>query len=69
MPPQYGRLFDRGFISFAADGTILVSPALPRDKLALLGVKEGARLTAVDARLRPFLAFHRERVFIRHDGE
>src|SRR5262245_46674101 len=29
--PQYDRLFDRGFISLADDGTILVSPALPRD--------------------------------------
>src|SRR5205807_1990193 len=30
---QYDRLFDRGFISFADDGGILLSPALPKDKL------------------------------------
>jgi putative restriction endonuclease len=66
--PQYDRLLDRGFISFAADGTLLLSPALPGDKLDQLGVQEDARLKAVDKGHQPFLAFHRERVFIRHDG-
>jgi hypothetical protein len=67
--PQYDRLFDRGFISFADDGSLLLSPALPRDKLDLLGVREDARLKALEKAHRPFMAFHRDRVFIRHDGE
>jgi predicted restriction endonuclease len=67
--PQYDRLFDRGFISFADDGTILLSPALPKDQLDLLGVREDARLTAVASGHRPFLTFHRDRVFIRHDAQ
>jgi hypothetical protein len=46
--PQYDKLFDRGFISFADDGGILISPALPRDKFDVLGVREDARLKAVD---------------------
>jgi hypothetical protein len=41
----------------------------PADKFGLLGVKEDARLKAVDRAHRPLLAFHCDRVFIRHDGE
>jgi putative restriction endonuclease len=67
--PQYDRLFDRGFISFADDGAIFLSPALPRDKLDLLGVREDARLTAVAPAHQPFLSFHRDRVFSRHDAQ
>jgi hypothetical protein len=67
--PQYDRLFDKGFISFAEEGKILVSPALPRDRFDLLGVKEDAKLMKiVPAHLR-FLSFHRDRVFIRHDAQ
>ena len=67
--PQYDRLFDRGLISFADDGTMLISPALPRDKFDLLGLSEAARLRAVAAAHQPFLSFHRDRVFIRHDAQ
>jgi hypothetical protein len=67
--PQYDRLFDRGLISFADDGGLLVSPALPKDKFDLLGVREDARLAAVTAAHKPFLAFHRDRVFVRHDAQ
>jgi hypothetical protein len=66
--PQYDRLFDRGFISFADDGGLLVSPALPKDQLELLGVRVDARLAAVGPAHTPFLAFHRDRVFVRHDA-
>ena len=44
-------------------------PALPRDKFTLLGVSEGARLAAVAPAHRPFLSFHRDRVFIRPDSQ
>jgi hypothetical protein len=67
--PQYDRLFDRGFISFDDNGKMLFSPALPKDKLDLLGVSEDARLALVAPAHRPFLSFHRERVFLRHDDQ
>jgi predicted restriction endonuclease len=65
--PQYDRLFDRGFISFDDDG--ILSPALPKDKLELLGVRENGKLKAVNQAHRPFLTFHRERVFLRRDEQ
>jgi hypothetical protein len=67
--PQYDRLFDRGLISFADDGAILLSEALPRGKLPLLGVREDARLSEVDPAHRPYLSFHRDRVFVRGNGQ
>ena len=67
--PQYDRLFDLGYISFRDDGGILISAVLPRARLPLLGIKEDAGLSAVAAAHRPFLSFHRDRVFIRLDQE
>ena len=67
--PQYDRLFDLGYISFRDDGGILISAALPKDQLPLLGVEEDAGLSAVVAAHRPFLSFHRDRVFIRPDDD
>jgi putative restriction endonuclease len=67
--PQYDKLFDRGFISFTDDGGILVSPALPKDKFDLLGVREDAKLAVVSPPHRPFLSFHRDRVFIRNEAQ
>jgi predicted restriction endonuclease len=67
--PQYDRLFDRGFITFADDGSLLVSPALPRHEFDLLGLPEDAKLTAVDSEHRPYLAFHRDRVVLRSDAD
>jgi predicted restriction endonuclease len=67
--PQYDKLFDRGFLSFADGGGILLSPATPQDKFELLGVREDARLRAVGAAHRPFLSFHREHVFLRPDAQ
>jgi putative restriction endonuclease len=66
--PQYDKLFDRGFISFEDDGGIFVSPALPKDKFDLLGVRADARLSTVAAEHRPFLSFHRDRVFIHSEA-
>jgi hypothetical protein len=67
--PQYDKLFDCGLISFEDNGGILVSPALPKDKFDLLGVREDARLAAVAPAHRPFLSFHRDRVFNRPDAQ
>jgi hypothetical protein len=67
--PQYDRLFDRGLISFADDGAVLISAALPRHELPVLGVREDARLSAVAQAHRSFLSFHRQRVFIHPDTQ
>ena len=67
--PQYDKLFDRGFLGFEDDGSLVISPALPSDKFELLGVNESARLSAVANEHRPFLAYHRDHVFIHVDSQ
>jgi hypothetical protein len=60
----------RGHLSAQAEPLLRQSPpALPKEQLDLLGVREDARLTAVASGHRPFLTFHRDRVFIRHDAQ
>jgi predicted restriction endonuclease len=67
--PQYDRLFDRGYVSFDADGRLLVSGVLGREQLARLGVRESDRLRYVRDEHQPFLEYHRRRVFLAHGRE
>jgi hypothetical protein len=57
--------FDAGLISFADDGTILVSPQLSDHDRAALGITEALRLTAVGPGHQKRLAWHREHIFLR----
>ena len=66
LTPDVDLLFDRGFISFEDQGTVLVSPRLRLADLARLGLRG---LTARN--VRPFadrqagyLSWHRQWVFL-----
>lgn len=66
--PQYDHLFDRGYITFQDDGRLEPSPAittLPADRL---GIDLGGKLRRIDDAHLPFLAFHREEVFVARRG-
>lgn len=57
-------LFDRGLITFADDGQPLLSPRLPPEALAALGLVNGIPpLRRVAEGHRPFLAHHRDHEF------
>lgn len=58
---QLHRAFDRGLISFADDGTLLLSSRLSRGDAAALAIPRGARLKFVPERTRQYLAHHRSR--------
>jgi hypothetical protein len=67
LTPSIDHLFDRGFISFADDGALLVSPVAHRPSLQRMGVAvdrhvDVGRFTAGQSR---FLEFHRDAVFLR----
>jgi len=66
LTPSIDHLFDRGFISFEADGTLIVSPVAHRRSLERMGVPVGERANvgAFSAGQRRYLEFHRERVFL-----
>jgi putative restriction endonuclease len=66
LTPSIDHLFDRGFISFGGEGTLLVSPVADRPSLERMGVPIGERVNvgSFSSGQRKFLEFHRERVFL-----
>ncbi len=63
LAPHLDAAFDGGWITFEDDGSMRVSPALPADARALLGLTPPLRIAALAAGHRQFLPWHRERVF------
>lgn len=52
-------LFDTYLATFLVDGALVVSPAVPSNAQAQLGMVPGLRLRWLDDRHPPYLAFHR----------
>lgn len=65
LSPAIDACFDAGYISFADDGTVLISEKLGADDARCLGVHADMRLRRIDDGHRQYLAFHRENVFKR----
>lgn len=65
LSPHIDHLFDQGFISFANDGTLLVSPQADVDTLILWGVEAEGNYGPFRSEQLSYLAFHREFVFKR----
>ena len=65
LAPHLDAAFDAGLIAFDDQGRLLLSPELTREDADRLGLHADLRLREVDARHLPYLAFHRQEVFIR----
>lgn len=67
LTPSIDHLFDRGFISFADNGQVLVSPVAHRDSLRRMGVDPVAppHVGAFSSGQRAYLEYHRENVLLR----
>ena len=63
LAPHYDALFDDGFISFADDGHILLSPNLPPSIVDALGIDSAFVGTDLGPRTHGYLAYHRSSVF------
>lgn len=63
LAPHLDAAFDRGFITFANDGTLLVSATLDADAQRLLGFAPTMRLDALTDHHRKYMAWHRDHVF------
>ena len=63
LAPHLDALFDGGWISFDEDAGLLVSPDLPSDQQALLGVQRGWRLSELAEQHRHYLTWHRREIF------
>ncbi|MCC7535009.1 MAG: HNH endonuclease [Deltaproteobacteria bacterium] len=63
LAPHLDAAFDRGFITVADDGAIVVSARLDSGQRAILGLAVPLRLKTLASTHRGYLDWHRERVF------
>jgi putative restriction endonuclease len=63
LAPHLDAAFDRGFITVADGGEVVVSDRLEADDLARLGLSMPLRVTRLADGHRRYLAFHHEMVF------
>lgn len=60
LSPHIDHLFDRGYLSFADDGAILLGAGCDKDTLAKWQVEEGTVCGPFRAEQLPYLSYHRE---------
>lgn len=65
LNPTLDKLFDRGYISFKDDGSLIISPLLGEQDISLLGITRSMKLYKVEAGCLPYLKFHREAVYVK----
>jgi hypothetical protein len=63
LAPHLDAAFDRGFITVADDGAVIVADTLDRDARALLGLNARLRVETLSSGHRRYLPWHREHVF------
>jgi hypothetical protein len=59
------RTFDRGYVSFAEDGAIMISPLMSVESMRALGIRPDMALRICDERIGSYLAYHREHIFVQ----
>ena len=67
LTPSIDHLFDRGFIGFEDDGTLIISPVAHPLSLERMGVRtnEVVNVGGFSAGQRSFLDFHRKSVLLK----
>ena len=62
---MYDKLFDKGFITFEKDKTLLVSPWLSPIKQKRLGIYTGKLINQLplDSKREEYLQYHRDYIF------
>jgi putative restriction endonuclease len=68
LAPHLDAAFDRGFITLADDGAVIVSPLLGEGDRHVLGLESPLRVRTLHNAHRIYLPWHRERVFKNANG-
>ena len=70
LTPSIDHLFDRGFISFADDGELILSPIADQDSLQKMGVPTRHKITVggFNSDQRHFLEYHRNETLLKSVG-
>lgn len=63
LSPHVDHLFDQGYISFADNGAVLLSPALDREVLAAWHLDNKQHARPLNAFQRSYMAYHRATIF------
>ncbi len=63
LAPQLDAAFDRGFITLASDGTLLISNILDNDARRLLSLDLPHRISAITKGHQTYLVWHRSKVY------
>lgn len=66
LTPNLDRAFDRGYVSFAEDGSIMISPVMSVESMQALGIRPEMALRICDERIDTYMAYHREHIFVRN---
>jgi len=68
LAPHLDAAFDRGFITVADDGAVIVASLLDEEARHVLGMQEPLRVHSLGEGHRRYLPWHRERVFRKANG-
>lgn len=63
LSPHVDHLFDRGFISFTADGDLLIATAMSSDVMKHWGLTDSLNVGAFNRKQSEYLEYHRSDVF------
>jgi hypothetical protein len=63
LSPHIDHLFDQGYLSFEADGTVLFAASLPRTVLAAWNLASLRNVGPFNANQSVYLAYHRDKIF------
>ena len=69
LQPNLDKLFDKGFVTFANDGSMIKSRYLQCTELEKLGVNRDAKLRRIFEGMEQFLEYHRDVEFERMRGD
>jgi len=67
LNPDLDAAFDKGLITFADDGKIILSPIFSADDRKALGITSMLRLRKITAAHTAYLRHHREHVFKKRE--
>jgi putative restriction endonuclease len=65
LAPHIDHLFDRGYLAFAESGDVLYSPRLNDEVRERWGLPPTQNVGPFSEKQKPYLAFHREHVFLK----
>ncbi len=63
--PNLDKLFDKGYISFSSEGSIIISRLIDKGDLKILGVSESMKLFKIHKKNQPYLKYHRDSILLK----